>query len=237
MKPKILIGTPINNKFIDFFQEYFNCVENLVSEKYDIEVCFATEDREVYNYIIKNRNLFKIPVHILKFEKEKLRFLNISKGRETIRKFFITKNFDFLFFLDSDISIKREVLENMLKLSNFFDIVINAYPEKNKKLRTLVVSGLGVALIGKRVLRNIRFEISPYPEDILFFQKIVKKRIKFTNGIFGPTIHAGIKVERNSLNFLERLKLKIFIIFCFLSLGKLYNFIVNKLRIRDLLRI
>lgn len=237
MRPKILIGTPVNNRFVDFFRDYFNCIENLISEKYDIEVCLATEDEEIYNYILRNRNISKVPIYILKFKKEKLKLLNISKGREVIRRFFITKKYDFFLSLDSDISIGREVLERMLKLSKIFDIIVNAYPERNEKLKTLIVSGMGATLISRKVLKEINFEISFYPEEFLFFQKIVKKGIKFISGIFGPTIHAGIKVERSNLNFLEKFKLRIFILFCFLDLVKLYNFIVNKLRIRDLLRL
>ncbi|MCX8190934.1 MAG: hypothetical protein N3D78_01985 [Candidatus Aenigmarchaeota archaeon] len=236
-KTKILIGAPVNKSFLKAAETYFRCVKKIKSKKYKIEVCFATEDREIIGRLKKYSVKFKIPIKILTFRKRGLRLINISLARELIRNYYLSRNFELFMFLDSDIVIERKVLERMVELSKKFHIVINAYPDRNRDIKTLVVSGLGCTLMIREVLEKTNFEKSHHPEDILFFQKIVRKRFRFINGIFGRTIHNNIEVSRRKLNFIEKLKFRLLIIVCFLNIAKLYNFIISKTNIREFIKI
>ncbi|MEM5815385.1 MAG: hypothetical protein QXD89_02800 [Candidatus Aenigmatarchaeota archaeon] len=234
---KILIGTPVNKRFTKEVKNYIKCIKNLKNKKHKIKVCFATEDERLVPFLYKFSKNYKILAKVITFDDKKIKILNISKAREVIRKYFISSGFDLLFFLDSDISIDKEGLEKMVEMSGKFDLIINAYPEANPNIKTLVVSGLGCSLIKKKILEKIKFEESVHPEDILFFQKVVTNRVKYINGIFGKVTHKGKKVDRNKLNLWEKLKFKIFVIFCILRLVKLYNFAISKLKIRQIIKI
>lgn len=234
---KILIATPVSNKFFREAKGYFECIKGLKNRKYKIKIGFATENRKIIPLLNKYSKKYKIPIKTIYFKDNHNKMKNISMSRELLRKYFLSANFDYFFSLDSDIIMNEKTLENMLNAAKKFDIVINAYPEANKNFRSLVVSGLGCTIINKKTLKKVKFEISTNPEEITFFQQVFKNKLKYITGIFGPTKHRNLIVKRNSLNFLEKVKFKIFVITCNLRIAKLYHFFICKFKIRELLKL
>lgn len=121
----------------------------------------------------------------------------ITKERNRIRDGFLRSPADWLFFLDSDITVNTKgILLNTLVKQYDADIIYNSYLVHNGNVCT---SGLGCALIKREVLEKIKFRCGisgekkyAFIDECLYFElDALKAGFKVKEGVFIETNHAG----------------------------------------------
>lgn len=197
-KYDVLIGVPtcLAKKY---------CLDEFISglKKVKADVLFVVSGEEAYATLIRSKGYPAIMC-----ENGEGKFQSILNARKTIRKTFLDKGYDYLFFVDSDVILEDDTLEKLKKENK--DVITGAYLNSFNLGREKVIApvvfkdvpggaqlytyegmfperveeigaaGLGCALIKKEVLEKIDFRLmdSGKSEDIAFYLDARKNGFK-----------------------------------------------------------
>lgn len=113
---KVLIGCPIYDGDAQYLEGF---LESIRSQTFtDFDILFAdTSKTDTFSKILKKTGQFVIRAP----SKSGERMDNIVSGRKVVRDFFLTKDYDFLWFVDADVHPPKDALKKLL--SDRTDIV------------------------------------------------------------------------------------------------------------------
>ncbi|MBU0461105.1 MAG: glycosyltransferase family 2 protein [Nanoarchaeota archaeon] len=185
MRPRVLVGCPTYKK-----QEYClsQLVEALSSLTYpELDILFV--DNSEGNEYLERLKKIKIPnrkVEVIKDTYSDIRISRIISSRNIVRDHFLKGNYDYLFFLDTDIIPPKDAIEQLIRADT--DIASGVYLCRQKiegehhvqpviykphgedsvmtvtkeevipnKLMAIAVCGMGCCLIRRTVLAEIKF--------------------------------------------------------------------------------
>lgn len=106
--PKILVGIVTYEKQKEIFPEFIKSLEVNISKE-DIIFSDNSGTDDYFNFLKKEG------FNVLKDRQKESRILNIISGRNLIRDYFLKSDYDYLFFVDSDILLPENAIENLLK--------------------------------------------------------------------------------------------------------------------------
>jgi hypothetical protein len=188
----ITIGTPISrekayilDKFLDYYKNY--------------KIIFCTEDIDFASELrVKCGDNVRVVCFLQKKEKY-YKLTNITRARERIREVFLNTNSDYLLFIDSDILVNPSSLPNG-------DVVYNSYLVHSGHLCN---NGLGICLISRKVLKQIKFrsyiyepliEYDFFIDECLYFEMdALSKGFKIKHGCSTST-HYSNEMQYKELN-------------------------------------
>lgn len=115
--PQVLLACPTSNRHSHLLKEW---IKHLNSFTYNFDVLLVdTTINDSYYKVLKKQKIHKKPVKVIRmpWDSEKDHILrHLAYVRERIRKEFLKGDYDFLFFLDSDIFLKspQNTLQRLL---------------------------------------------------------------------------------------------------------------------------
>lgn len=208
---KILIGSPIAKDSAYALDKFIkNQIEIHKITKNKCLTLFASEDIKKLPFKNKNFGLINFKPII----KGKDRIWKIVAARNSIREYFLDKNFDYLIFIDSDMTFEPEIVNKLIeKAEEGYDVVFNIYRLKNDQV---AYSGFGGTLIKKWVMKKIRFRCYENEKTIVdeincFKKDLFKIKARTWRGLLTKSIHYDCENRRWTMNRDLKLKEKIFI--------------------------
>ena len=111
MLPKILIAAPTSEKKNYCFLDWICNVKKIDYPSEKMEVMLA-DNSYTYKYIEYLRSLGIKTVHDEKQEKTPIEY--ICESHNAIRDYFLKKDFDYLFHLESDVMVESQTLRTLL---------------------------------------------------------------------------------------------------------------------------
>jgi hypothetical protein len=206
---KILIGLPSIDRDIKkaskMYKSLINSINNLNKNTdkntYNIDLLVITRDsdKKIINFWKDKANIITVPHYVIE---KRHNFENIiKKFNELINQ---SKEYDVLTIIESDVYIKKNTLENLIKNlkknhitlaygdvpwlgtpivivpSIFYPKIINANNENN--FSVVLGSWTGAVAIRTEVFKDCKFELGAFKDilgqDVGFYQQAFKKRYK-----------------------------------------------------------
>jgi hypothetical protein len=208
---KILIGSPISKDSAYTLDKFIkNQIEIHKTTKNNCLTLLASED--IKKLSIKNKNF--VLINFKPIIKGKDRVWKIVGARNSIRKYFLKKDFDYLIFMDSDMTFGPEIVNKLIeKAEEGYDVVFNIYRLKNGQV---AYSGFGGTLIKKWVVKKIKFrcyedEKTVVDEITCFKKDLLKIKARIWRGLITKSVHYDLKNRERIMNRELKLKEKIFV--------------------------
>ncbi|MEM5831674.1 MAG: glycosyltransferase [Candidatus Aenigmatarchaeota archaeon] len=186
---KILIGSPISKESAYALDKFIKNQEEIYKKtKHECLTVFASED--IKKLPVKNKNF--VLINFKPIIKGKDRVWKIVGARNAIREYFLSKDFDYLVFLDSDMAFEPEIINKLVeKAKEGYDVVYNIYRLKNGQV---AYSGFGGTLIKRWVMEKVKFRCYEdnkiVVDEINCFKKdLLRIKAKIWRGLVAKSIH------------------------------------------------
>ena len=187
--PKILIGCVTHEKHSPLLDKFLKSLDEINYKNKDILFVDNSEGKNYFELLKeKGFNVLKESArfNVLKDNPKENRILNIISGRNIIREYFLDKNYDYLFFLDTDVIVPKDIFQKLLECNA--DIATGVYlcnqqikdkriilpaiykfhdegkvkippieEMTGEKIFEIAVCGMGCCLIKRDVLNKIKF--------------------------------------------------------------------------------
>ena len=195
--PRILVSAPISDLKLYCFEEFMHALSFLTYKNKEI-LLIETDGDDYMQSLIRS---FKFKCETLNSNKKMMD--KVVDARNYIRQYALDKGFDYVLMLDADIILSENIIEVLLKHNKDFvsatafgmnnigfpELVAVADDGKHfpvDKLETglqkIFISGMGCALISKKVLKKVKFKCLrnnndkvTMSEDWCFSQDAIKK--------------------------------------------------------------
>ena len=124
--PKILIGCVTHEKHSPLLDKFLKSLDEINYKNKDILFVDNSEGKNYFELlkekgfnVLKESARFNVlkesaRFNVLKDNPKENRILNIISGRNIIREYFLDKNYDYLFFLDTDVIVPKDIFQKLL---------------------------------------------------------------------------------------------------------------------------
>jgi len=184
-KPRVLICCVTYDGHGFCFESFYKALKNLKYEHRDI-LFIDTSDSNDYISVIRSQGFNAVKLDLSSVDKDKERISKIVEGRRLARKEFLDGDYEFLFFLDTDIIAPEDAIDRLMAINKKlvsgiyphrkeFNGVSEIYPvlydfdkEGSARLMTMNevveprvievnIAGLGCCLIAREIIEKIDF--------------------------------------------------------------------------------
>ncbi len=115
---RVLVATPYSDRHAYVINEWLSNTNSFSFPNFDIMIVDTSEKEDSYNWLesLAKKNKVKMIVKRHAWDKKSEYVLQmLSKVREEIKQYFIDNNYDYLFFLDSDILPRKDIIERLIE--------------------------------------------------------------------------------------------------------------------------
>ena len=202
-EPDVIVGTPICRR-TSFVLDKFLLNQQEIQWSYpQCSLVLATEEPDFVDELKKQISHYHLKGEVITYEIKKpdyarSRLWNITRGRETIRQYALSRGAEYLLCVDGDVVFEPNVINILRDKIQGYDVLWSGYlfPPKCD----LRLAG-GCLMISREILTKIRFRCYEFRngevvfEDELFDMDSFRYHAKVNKGIFTLTKHYGNRQE------------------------------------------
>lgn len=170
--PRVLICAPLSSRHSDVFRDWVGHLNKMSYPAFDVCVIDNTTDNgEFYESIkdleVKGNKIISFRSPWKPEEEHSLRML--ARVRNELREYFLAQDYDYLFWLDTDIFIPTDGIERLLNYNkDNIGFYVHIFPEGMKQVPCLLKSG---DIIMGKGLEFLSFdEINRYKQYVTDFR-------------------------------------------------------------------
>lgn len=173
LMPKVLVSAPTSSRHSHLLDEWLGHLDKLTYPEFDVLLVDTTPDTEDYFNLLKTKKVHNKNIIVLRrpwnYKKDHVLQL-LAYAREDIRQYFLKNEYDYLFFLDTDIFIPENSIQKLLsrnkELVGFYTHIF----DKEHKMPCVLKSG-EIIMTGDGVNFYTFDEIDAYKDYVKRFQE------------------------------------------------------------------
>jgi len=171
--PKVLIAAPTSSRHGKLLDEWLKMLDSLTYPNFDLILIDTTTENDDYYNLLKTKKLHGKEFQVLKYKwdtEKEFALQMLANSREEIRKYFLEhKEYDFIFWLDTDIFLPDNSIQRLLSYNKdnvgFYVHIYNLKAHKPCILKS------GEIIMGKGLEFYSFKEINAYKSFVRKFRK------------------------------------------------------------------
>jgi hypothetical protein len=186
---KVVIGTPINREHAYILEKFLDNQKQVQQAYHDCELVLATSDtsfaRELQGFLTNAQLHGNALTHVPEKPAYSRHWIwDVTSGREAIRQHAVANTgVDYLLYLDADMLFESDVVSQMLKHIEGYDVLFNGYALRGHGTG---LSGARCLMLKRRVFDKIHFHCCEFKHGEVIFEDNLLEMDLFR-------LHAGVK--------------------------------------------
>jgi len=172
LAPRVLVATPVSERHKHLLDSWLDNLNNLTYSNFDVLLVDTTSDTDRYYNLLKTKKVKGKKIKVLrnKWNYKKHHVVQmLARAREKIRKYFLDRNYKFLFSLDDDIFVPEWSIQRLVSYDkDCVGFYVHVYFKPNRKPCILKT---GEIIMGKGLNYFSFAEINAYKKFVKKFRE------------------------------------------------------------------